>query len=58
MYNEAAEAEEHRQDENAWGSGAIWLAAGLEKLSRLQDLQRRNHGREFLPCVGWTVIGH
>ncbi|KNG84678.1 hypothetical protein ANOM_006987 [Aspergillus nomiae NRRL 13137] len=35
---------------------SIWLAAGLEKLLQLRNLQ----GQEFdlLPTVGWTVIGH
>jgi hypothetical protein len=38
---------------------AIWLAAGLEKLSRLQGLHgEKSDSRVLLPAIGWTVIGH
>jgi hypothetical protein len=38
---------------------AIWLAAGLEKLSRLQGLHgEKPDSRVLLPAIGWTVIGH
>ncbi|KAL3439937.1 hypothetical protein BJX65DRAFT_315282 [Aspergillus insuetus] len=38
---------------------AIWLAAGLEKLSRLQGLHgEKSDSRALLPAIGWTVIGH
>ncbi|KAL2818922.1 hypothetical protein BJX63DRAFT_47949 [Aspergillus granulosus] len=38
---------------------AIWLAAGLEKLSQLQGLHgEKSDSRELLPGIGWTVIGH
>jgi hypothetical protein len=39
---------------------AIWLAAGLENVKRLNSLGqgRSCMTRELRPTVGWTVIGH
>lgn len=38
---------------------AIWLAAGLEKLSKLQrPYVGISDSCELLPGTGWTVIGH
>ncbi|KAL4885946.1 hypothetical protein BJY04DRAFT_119748 [Aspergillus karnatakaensis] len=37
---------------------AIWLSAGLEKLSELQALSAKPDNSELLPAIGWTVIGH
>ncbi|KAE8153589.1 hypothetical protein BDV25DRAFT_21724 [Aspergillus avenaceus] len=38
---------------------AIWLAAGLEKSSKLHNLRGDKSGNlELLPNIGWTVIGH